>query len=212
MLPALLMAAMLTVPLAPAPARDPGPVTPQQVAAIAHAHARVTVAVVHSGDTLSSVAARYYGAASLWPALWWVNRAHVPNPNMIMVGQRLRLSHWHPSRPWLTRAAMRAAAPAPVAVAAPSASVAAPVASASYSGASGSYQACVIARESGGDAQVMNASGHYGLYQFSSQTWAANGGNPADFGNASVAEQNQVFANTMATGGGAANWSPYDGC
>jgi hypothetical protein len=57
----------------------------------------------------------------------------------------------------------------------------------------------------------MNSSGHYGLYQFSASTWAAYGGNPADFGHASAAEQNQVFANAMAAGG-QSNWSPYDGC
>lgn len=74
-----------------------------------------------------------------------------------------------------------------------------------------SFQSCVIARESGGNPQVMNASGHYGLYQFSASTWAAYGGNPADFGHASVAEQNQVFNNAMAAGG-ESNWAPYDGC
>ena len=54
-------------------------------------------------------------------------------------------------------------------------------------GSTSAFQACVIARESGGNPQVMNASGHYGLYQFSASTWAAYGGNPADFGHASVA-------------------------
>jgi hypothetical protein len=58
----------------------------------------------------------------------------------------------------------------------------------------------------------MNSSGHYGLYQFSASTWAAYGGNPSTFGNASAAEQTQVFNNAMATPGGASNWSPYDGC
>ena len=57
---------------------------------------------------------------------------------------------------------------------------------ATYSGSS-SFQACVIARESGGNAQVMNSSGHYGLYQFSYATWVAYGGSPALFGHASVA-------------------------
>jgi len=75
----------------------------------------------------------------------------------------------------------------------------------------GSFAACVIARESGGNSQVMNASGHYGLYQFSASTWAEYGGNPADFGNASASEQNQVFANALAAGG-ESNWSAYDGC
>ena len=69
----------------------------------------------------------------------------------------------------------------------------------------------MIARESGGRSQVMNSSGHYGLYQFSASTWAAYGGNPADFGHASVAEQNRVFDNAMAAGG-EFNWAPYDGC
>ena len=82
--------------------------------------------------------------------------------------------------------------------------------SGSYS-ASGSYEACVIARESGGNAQVMNSSGHYGLYQFSASTWQAYGGSAASFGNASAAEQHRVFANAMAQGG-QSNWSPYDGC
>lgn len=85
-----------------------------------------------------------------------------------------------------------------------------PSQSGAYSGG-GSFQACVIAAESGGNSQVMNPSGHYGLYQFSASTWAEYGGNPADFGDASVAEQNQVFDNAIAAGG-ESNWAPYDHC
>jgi hypothetical protein len=58
----------------------------------------------------------------------------------------------------------------------------------------------------------MNSSGHYGLFQFSFSTWVAYGGNPNDFGHASVAEQEQVFANALASPGGENNWAPYDGC
>jgi hypothetical protein len=75
----------------------------------------------------------------------------------------------------------------------------------------GSFQQCVINAESGGNSQVMNSSGHYGLYQFSASTWEAYGGSPSTFGNASVAEQNQVFDNALARGG-ESNWSAYDGC
>jgi hypothetical protein len=89
--------------------------------------------------------------------------------------------------------------------------VTSPSSTGTVTGAPGSFQQCVIARESGGNAQVMNSTGHYGLYQFSASTWAAYGGNPADFGNASAAEQNQVFANAIAAGG-QSNWAPYDGC
>jgi hypothetical protein len=76
----------------------------------------------------------------------------------------------------------------------------------------GAFGNCVVERESGGNPQVMNSTGHYGLYQFSFSTWVAYGGNPADFGHASVAEKEQVFLNAMATPGGANNWAPYDGC
>jgi hypothetical protein len=76
---------------------------------------------------------------------------------------------------------------------------------------SGSMERCIIARESGGSSQVMNSSGHYGLYQFSASTWAASGGNPSDFGHASVSEQQQVFRTAVAARG-YSDWTPYDGC
>ena len=79
-----------------------------------------------------------------------------------------------------------------------------------YHGSSGT-QACIIARESGGNPGAWNASGHYGLYQFSYSTWVGSGGTAADFGHASVAEQNQVFANAVAARG-YSDWAPYDGC
>src|SRR5215469_11233680 len=79
---------------------------------------------VKTGDSLASIAKHEYGSADRWPALWWVNRGKVKNPNMIAVGQRLKLSAWHPRFGWLTRAAMGAMpAPAPVAAAPVAASV-----------------------------------------------------------------------------------------
>ncbi len=105
------------------------------------------------------------------------------------------------------------AAPAQAAPAQAAPAQAAPAPAGSYSGAvpGGAFGQCVVSRESGGQAQIMNSSDHYGLYQFSASTWAAYGGNPADFGDASVAEQNQVFANALGQGG-ENNWAPYDGC
>ena len=76
---------------------------------------------------------------------------------------------------------------------------------------SSSFQACVIAAESGGDAQIWNASGHYGLYQFSEQTWVAAGGSPSLFGHASAAYQTQVFWDAYRLWG-TSPWAPYDGC
>jgi hypothetical protein len=193
-------------------------------------HGPLTRWTVRPGQSLSAIAASAYGSASLWPALWWVNKAHVRNPNIITAGQVLKLSRWHPAAAWLDHAALRAipAPPAPrvTVVSYRSNAAASPVgtwhAASNSSRSYGSYgnvspnsysgfERCVIARESGGNSQVMNSSGHYGLFQFSASTWQAYGGSAASFGHASVAQQQAVFANAMAQGG-QSNWSPYDGC
>jgi hypothetical protein len=67
----------------PRPAPQPKP-TPRP----APAHAKYQV---QSGDTLSGIAARH-GVHGGWRALWDLNRSHVPNPNVIFIGQVLRLS------------------------------------------------------------------------------------------------------------------------
>jgi LysM repeat protein len=182
--------------------------------------------VVKSGDTLASIAQHLYASSNYWPVLYWANHGQIKYANEITAGQVLTVPAKPAKIPGAPTALGPAPAPAPSTASTAStasyggsyssASTAAPApaqtqAPSSYSGSTGSFQACVIAAESGGNSQVMNSSGHYGLYQFSSSTWAAYGGNPASFGNASVAEQNQVFNNAMAAGG-ASNWAPYDGC
>ena len=166
---------------------------------------------VRSGDSLSAIAGKVYHKQNAWPVLFWANRDKVHWANILGEGQVLKV----PALPAKIPAAPSQLGPAPAPVAAPAAtSASAPAqatASGSYSGASGSFEACVIARESGGNSQVMNSSGHYGLYQFSASTWQAYGGSAASFGHASVSEQNRVFNNAMAQGG-QSNWSPYDGC
>ena len=170
---------------------------------------------VRSGDSLSAIAGKVYHKQNAWTVLYWANRGTIHWANMISEGQVLKV----PALPAKIPAApsQLGPAPAPAPAAAPasaSASASAPrqaTASRSYSGASGSYAACVIARESGGNSQVMNSSGHYGLYQFSQSTWVAYGGSAASFGHASVSEQNRVFNSAIAQGG-QSNWSPYDGC
>ena len=196
--------------------------------AVKHNSARAAKYTVKSGDTLSAIAQRFYKNPDFWPVLYWANHGQIQYANEIRVGQALTV----PAKPARIPGAPSVLGPAPVQAppvqvsppataagegSAPTytaptyAAQAAPTqAAGTYSG-SGSFQSCVIARESGGNRQVMNSSGHYGLYQFSSSTWAAYGGNPSDFGNASVAEQNQVFNNAIAAGG-QSNWSAYDGC
>jgi LysM repeat protein len=162
---------------------------------------------VRPGDSLSSIAGRVYHDQAAWPAIYWANHSKVRSANDISVGQVLRI----PAKP-----ARIPNAPVQVASVVVTASQSDGVAYApaetvsTYSG-DGGFASCVIAAESGGNSQVMNSSGHYGLYQFSASTWAAYGGSAGAFGNASVAQQNQVFNNALAAGG-QSNWSAYDGC
>jgi LysM repeat protein len=172
---------------------------------------------VRPGDSLSSIASRLYNDRAVWPVLYWRNHKRIHWADDIYAGEVLRV----PARPaHIPKAPAALQQPGPAISAtglnpAPAQAVgqSSGMTDAAYAGGTpgGAFGACVIARESGGDAQVMNATGHYGLYQFSESTWAAYGGDPADFGHASVAEQNQVFANALAAGG-QSNWAPYDGC
>jgi Transglycosylase-like domain/LysM domain len=189
--------------------------------AAAHKTARYTV---RPGDTLSTIAGKVYHDPGAWPVLYWANRDKIRWADNLDAGEVLIV----PVKPARIPAAPKQLGPTPVAApeqastgqsdagqsdAGQSASAAVPQpqqAASTYTGSS-SFQDCVISSESGGNSQVMNSSGHYGLYQFSSSTWAAYGGNPADFGDASVSEQNQVFDNAIAAGG-QSNWSAYDGC
>jgi LysM repeat protein len=193
-------------------------VSRQAVTSAPAAPAAPATYTVREGDSLSSIAARVYHDQAAWPVLFWANHSKVRWANDISVGQVLKV----PAKPARIPAAPGQLGPAPVAavstapaaspVYAPAASpVYAPVQTASSYMGNGGFASCVIARESGGNPQVMNSSGHYGLYQFSASTWEAYGGSAADFGNATVAEQNQVFNNALAAGG-QSNWSAYDGC
>ena len=166
---------------------------------------------VRPGDTLTSIAGHLYHDRAAWTVLYWRNHREIRWADDISTGQVLRV----PAKPKRIPKAPAALEPAPAAAPAVSAAPAqsASAADTAYSGGvpGGAFGACVVAAESGGNAQVMNASGHYGLYQFSESTWVEYGGNPAEFGDATAAEQNQVFANALAAGG-ESNWAPYDGC
>ncbi len=177
----------------------------------ARKHHRKTY-TVRPGDTLSSIGARFRIS---WESLYAANESRIgADPNLIFAGEVIVL-RGAPVRSGLAAAAAEGqpAESEPVQQAAPVAqpAPAQPAAPAASAGAGSGFQQCVIQRESGGNAQVMNSSGHYGLYQFSQSTWDAAGGNPADFGHASVSEQNQVFQNAYAKWG-TSPWAPYDGC
>ena len=190
-------------------------------AATAAAPARTYV--VRPGDSLFAIALRLCGTGNDWLGLWHATRG-IPDPDLIGVGLVVAVAcnasgpGYAPVAPAYQAPAAdgdgdhdgdMSGAPAQQAQQQQQPSYQAQPAS-TYQG-SGGMQQCIIARESGGNSQVMNSTGHYGLYQFSYSTWVAHGGNPGDFGNASVAEQNQVYYATVAADG-YSDWAPYDGC
>ncbi len=87
--------------------------------------------MVQRGDSLSAISLHEYGTAAEWPALWWANRRQVPDPSMIVSGERLIVPSGLRVSRWLVRAAQAAtAAPRHAAAAA----VARPASGASVSG------------------------------------------------------------------------------
>ena len=135
---------------------------------------------VRAGDSLSAIAAHAYGSAADWPAVWWANRHHVANPNMIAAGQRLRLPASGQVPRWMARAALAAiaapesAAPVRTPQAGPSAPAQAAAPAPPSSG--GANWAAIAACESGGNWSANTGNGFYGGLQFTEQTWLANGG------------------------------------
>jgi hypothetical protein len=171
----------------------------------AAAHQAPAHYTVKAGDTLSTIARHEYGSAAAWPALWWVNRHKVHNPEMIRVGQRLTLSSWHPRKAWLNRAA-RAATPAsaparPVSGAAPAAPATGTSPAPAPSG--GVNWSAIAACESGGNWGADTGNGFYGGLQFTEGTWLANGGGQyAPSANlATPAEQIAVAQRVLASQG-----------
>lgn len=205
----------MAAPAAPLPAQSavvPASGSPPKVFVLVSVQTpTLTRVTVVSGDTLWGIGVR---TNRTWEQLASYN--HVPNPNLIYVGQAITVPpanfvggvvavpvqtysppvhrnvvhatyHYQPT--YTPRAAPVVSAPR-------------------YNGASSGFQACVISRESGGNAQIRSPSGTYwGLYQFSYSTWVANGGNPGSYGSASAGEQTQVFNRSSPS-----NWAPYDGC
>jgi soluble lytic murein transglycosylase-like protein len=178
--------------------------------------------IVHRGDSLSLIARHAYGDDRKWTNIFWANKTHIRWANIILVGQHLTLP-----APAAARVAPRQLGPivappvravASVRSSGGAVSSSSTVRHATYAQAAGGtfmgtswHEQCIIRAESGGNAQVMNSSGHYGLYQFSYSTWVGSGGSAADFGHASAGEQRQVFLNAVAARG-YSDWDPYDGC
>lgn len=184
------------------------------------AAAATATATVHSGDSLSQLAHRYYHHAAWWPRIWWANRAAIHNPNLVPAGAQLRIPAPRHPRWTTTRAALRAippppppppppapapqapAAAGPVAQSAPAPS--GPVSGGTYSyaaleqlwvsaggPASAAAQMAQIAEcESGGNPQAYNPSGASGLWQILGNPFPGNPMDPATNAAMAVAKYN----------------------
>jgi LysM repeat protein len=169
---------------------------------------------VKPGDTLSTIANKAYGSKADWPALWWTNRHKVGNPDAIVVGQRLRLSTWHPRKAWVMRAAMAAstppAPPAPAASAQTPSSLPATSSAPSYSGGSsagGVNWDAIAACESGGNWSTNTGNGFSGGLQFSQGTWNAYGGGQYSSTAAGASRSEQIsVAQRVLAGQGIGAW------
>jgi len=162
------------------------------------------VITVHSGDTLSGLAAKHCNSAAAWTSIYSANRAKIANPNLIYPGQRLAIKCSGGTAPVQVTSDTEDS-PTPTTPRSSGHSSARSVV------ATSAFQACVISRESGGNSQVMNSSRHYGLYQFAFSTWVAAGGSASLFGNASASYQTSIFWKAYALWG-TSPWAPYDGC
>ena len=73
---------------------EPAPSTPAQPEPAAPAAPRTTH-TVQSGDTLWSLAQRFYGDGRLWKVIYEANRDRIPGASQLKVGTELRI----PPRP-----------------------------------------------------------------------------------------------------------------
>ena len=165
------------------------------------------------GDTLSATAARAYGSAADWPAIWWANHRQVPDPDLITTGQRLALPSSHQVPPWLARAALAATAAARPAPAAPAgaapADPTAPAQASSPAPASsgGVNWSAIAACESGGNWAASTGNGFYGGLQFTEQTWLGyGGGRYASSANLATPAQQIAVAQNVLAGQGIGAW------
>lgn len=73
------------IEVAAAPAPPPAPAAP------AATPAQPLIHEVARGDTLGALAQRYYGKASLYMKIFEANRDQLSDPNLIKVGQKLKI-------------------------------------------------------------------------------------------------------------------------
>jgi LysM repeat protein len=146
--------------------------------------------IVQPGDTLSSIAQRFYGNPADWPWLYHVNESVVHNPNVIYVGEKLKVPY-DPPADVAKYAPKHAKAAVLTSSAVPSGTLGCSGLEALWEDAGGShgeaYMAAEIAMaESGGNQYALSPTDDYGYWQIN----ASHGPEMATFnamGNAKAA-------------------------
>ena len=177
---------------------------------------------VQPGDTLSAIAARSYGSAADWPAVWSANRRQVPDPDLIIAGQRLALPDRTQVPAWLARAALAATAAPATPAPAPATRPRRPRRTRRSrrphrrcrrrlqpsAGASGGVNwPAIAACESGGNWSIDTGNGFYGGLQFTEQTWLGyGGGRYAPSASLATEAQQIAVAQKVLAGQGIAAW------
>ena len=155
---------------------------------------------VRPGDTLSSIAQRFYGSPADWRGLYQVNRSVVQNPNVIYPGEVLNV-------PYQLSASSRTSAPAGSTVLTTSASLSGTLdcpgleelwEQAGGSGAEAVTAASIAMAESGGQQFATGAVGERGYWQINPDHGSLSTYDP--LGNAKAA---------VIISGDGTNWTPW---
>jgi len=175
---------------------------------------------VSPGNTLSGIASHH---GITWEQLWYANYREVRDPNLIFPGEKLVIPARNaPSAPqsavnkWVYSSNEGATGPAALpyhgtGTVVHQVTAAAPTAAAPVTGGIPGWATCIVARESGGNATVVNASsGAAGLFQDLPSTWGGYDG----YATASEAPVSVQIAFNQILSDYGTNLSPWaaDGC
>jgi LysM repeat protein len=136
------------------------------------------VYVVHAGDTLWSIAQRFYGNPLMWSHIYYANESQINNPNEIHEGQELTIPGTGTSSATnsaTTSAAANAPRAAPAQASSPSSVTGYIQQAARGTGVPESVVAAQIGVESNYQSGAISPAGAEGPYQFMPSTWATLG-------------------------------------
>lgn len=132
--------------------------------------------VVQAGDTLWSIAQRFYGNPLMWSHIYYANESQIHDPNEIYQGQKLTIPHATTSPTTSSTSARTSSTSAtPARTSSPSSVTGYIQQAARGTGLPESVVAAQVQMESNDDSGAMSPAGAEGPYQFLPSTWATLG-------------------------------------